>query len=55
MVLQHHGKQVGCACGRAGQQYDIVIVDQVSVVIPLLHALTRAKVRPPACRLLWGA
>lgn len=29
---------------RYGTQYDVVVVDQVSVVIPLLHALTSAKV-----------
>lgn len=33
----------GCWC-RAKQQYDVVIVDQVSVVVPLLKLLTRAKV-----------
>ena len=31
-------------CCRRGQQYDVVIVDQVSVVVPLIHLLTSAKV-----------
>ncbi len=39
---------------RNRRQYDIVIVDQVSVVIPLLHLLTSAKVRP-ACKCLGTA
>jgi len=32
---------VGC---RRKQQYDVVFVDQVSVVVPLLRMLTSAKV-----------
>jgi len=35
-------KPVGC---RRKQQYDVVFVDQVSVVVPLLRMLTSAKVR----------
>ena len=31
---------------RSCQQYDIIIVDQVSIAIPVLHLLTRSKVRP---------
>jgi len=33
---------------RRRRQYDVVFVDQVSAVIPVLHLLTRSKVRP-AC------
>lgn len=32
------------AC-RQHKQYDVIIVDQVSIVIPVLQLLTRSKVR----------
>ncbi len=47
------GPERALSSRRRRRQYDVVFVDQVSAVIPVLHLLTRSKVRPACISKPW--